>query len=87
MQHSLGSVPGWQEAASSQSSSPSTGARCDGFCSGVQVWQALAGLSVLRCRGGWRTGAMRRNVNGGSRKGACFVAMQEQAANSSGLHR
>ena len=33
-------------------------ARGDGFCSGLQVWQALAGLFVfLRYRGGWRTGA------------------------------
>ena len=28
------------------------GARCDGFCSGLQVRQALALLSVLRYRGG-----------------------------------
>jgi len=41
MQHSLGSVPGWQEAASSPSSSPSTGARCDGFCRLIAVGGGL----------------------------------------------
>ena len=48
-------------------------ARCDGFCSGVQVWQALAGLAVLMYRGSWRTDAVRRNVNGGSRRGLVLL--------------